>query len=249
MGRGRADRAATLPKASPTERASVNSRIALLALLVLALSAPATAQAATLTTDRACYAEQERMEIRGAGFTPGAPVSLALDGNQVVTPTADAAGGIGVTGPAPVIDPSRQRRFTLLATDTTNPALTASVRPLATLLDVKVSPTSGRKTRVRKISARGFTTGRTLYLHVRRGRYKKNIRLGALKAPCGTKTVRKRIFTRGAPTGVYKLQFDASRRYSASTLPRVTFTTVIYRTLVRRTSAHTSVVPRQAGLP
>jgi hypothetical protein len=228
----------------------VKSRTALLALFALGLFATGSAQAATLTTDRACYAETEKLEVRGTGFTPGAPVTLSLDGAQVLAPTADATGAIGVTGPAPVIDPSRQRRFTLLATDTTNPALTASVSPLATVLDVTVSPTGGRKTRVRKIVARGFTTGKTLYLHVRRRRYKRNIRLGSLKAPCGTKTVRRRVFTRGAPTGVYKLQFDAKRRYSASTLPRVTFTTIVYRTFVRRSSARAAYVPAGwLGLP
>lgn len=225
-------------------------RTASLALFALGLLAAGPAQAATLATDRGCYAESEKLVVSGTGFTPNAPVSLSLDGAQVLTPTADAAGSIGAEGPAPVIDPSRQRRFSLVATDTTNPALTATVRPLATALDVKVSPSSGRTTRVRKISARGFTTGKTLYLHVRRKGYKRNIRLGKLKSPCGTLSVRKRIFTRKAPAGLYKLQFDASRKYSATTVPRVTFTTIVFRTIVRRSTARATHAPAGwLGLP
>ena len=174
-----------------------------LGLLAVGLLAAAPAQAATLTTDRQAVTRRtETVTLTGAGFTPNGAVRLTLDGAQVAR-SRRPRGLDRRRGPAPVIDPSRQRRFSLVATDVTNPALTATATPFATVLDVDVTPDGGSKTRVRKITARGFTRGKTLYLHIRHRRYKRNIRLGALKAPCGTKIVRKRLFSRRAPAGVY----------------------------------------------
>ena len=221
-----------------------------LGLLAVGLLAAAPSHAATLTTDRSCYQEGEALTLNGTGFTPSGEVTLALDGASVITTAADGAGSISVRGPAPVIDPSRQRRFSLVAVDATNPALTATATPFATILDVDVTPDGGSKTRVRKITARGFTRGKTLYLHIRHRRYKRNIRLGALKAPCGTKIVRKRLFSRRAPAGVYRLQFDARRKYSGSTVPRVTFFPTITTIIVpRRSSQAAFAPPGWVGLP
>ena len=72
---------------------------------------------------------------------------------------------------------------------------------------------------MRRIRARGFTEGRTLYAHVRRNGRGKNFRLGRLKGPCGMKSVRKRLFRARAKIGVYRVQFDTRRRYSTRVTP------------------------------
>jgi hypothetical protein len=205
---------------------------ALLAPLAVGLLAAAQAGAATIVTDRACYGEGEPVTLVGAGFTPNGEVGLLSDGAPVGSIVASGTGLIAARGPAPVIDPSRQRRFSLVATDVTDPTITATVLPLATLLDVRISPKHGKPTRKRRISARGFTHGRALYLHVRRHGYRRNVKLGRLKPPCGTAVVRRRLFKRQPKRGAYKLQFDAKRRYSSWTLPRVTFTDVVSGILV-----------------
>ena len=110
-----------------------------------------------------------------------------------------------------------------------SPANFATINPLATVFDVSVKPQGGNPARRRRIAARGFTEGKTLYVHVRRGGRGKNIRLGRLKRPCGTKKLRKRIFKRTAKTGTYKVQFDTRRRYTSKAFPKVTFRVQIFR--------------------
>ncbi len=68
-----------------------------------------------------------------------------------------------------------------------------------------------------RVRARGFTTGKTLYAHVRKGRYRRNIKLGRLRGACRTLSVRKRFFGRRPPTGRYLVQFDTRRRFSRKT--------------------------------
>ena len=113
--------------------------------------------------------------------------------------------------------------------DAANPANFATINPLATVFDVSVKPQGGNPARRRRIAARGFTEGKTLYVHVRRAGKGKNIRLGRLKQPCGTKKTRKRIFRRTAKTGTYKVQFDTRRRYTSKAFPKVTFRVRIFR--------------------
>ena len=209
---------------------SVSPRAALLPLAVAAFAAATPAQAATLTGDQACYQENEQVNVVGTGFTPGGSVNFSRD-NQAVGPLrADATGTVRGFAFAPRISPALTRRFTLEGRDATNPAIAAAITPLVTRFGVSVKPTGGNPARPRRIKARGFTDGRTLYAHVRRGGRGRNIKLGRLKKPCGTKSVRKRIFRRGTRPGLYRVQFDARRRYSRRAAPRVIYRVTIFRT-------------------
>ena len=205
-------------------------RLAVLPVLAAALAASAPAHAATLTGDQACYQENEQVNVVGTGFTPGGVVNFSRD-NQAVGPLqADAAGTVRGFAFAPRISPSLTRRFTLEGRDATNPAVAAAITPFVTRFGVTVRPTGGNPARPRRIRARGFTDGRTLYAHVRRRGRGRNIRLGRLKKPCGTKSVRKRIFRRGTRPGLYRVQFDARRRYSRRAAPRVIYRVRVFRT-------------------
>ncbi len=208
------------------------------ALATLAVAAPA--QAATLVGDQACYQENEPVKVTGSGYTPNGVVNFSRDNLAFGTLTADPAGNITGTGAAPRIGSTTQRSFLLEARDATNPALVGTINPIVTRFGVTVKPRGGNPARQRRIKARGFTEGRTLYVHVRRNGRGKNIKLGRLKRPCGVKSVKKRIFSRKAKPGIYTVQFDTRRRYSSKTFPKVTYRVTIFRT-VRRGVASSSV--------
>ena len=184
------------------------------------------------------------MNVTGSGFTPNGVVNFSRDNQAFGTLTADAAGNITGKGAAPRITPAKQRNFTLEARDATNPALVATIAPLATRFAVTVKPKQGNPGRTRRIKARGFTEGKTLYVHVRRNGKGKNIKLGKLKKPCGNKSVKKRIFKRTTKPGVYKVQFDTRRKYSSKALPKVTFQVTIFR--IFKSGASASAFGEQA---
>jgi hypothetical protein len=207
---------------------SLRAAAAAAALATLATVAPA--QAATLVGDQACYQENEPVKVTGTGYTPNGVVNFSRDNLAFGTLTADAAGNITGTGAAPRLGSTRQRGFVLEARDATNPAIAATINPLATIFDVDVRPLDGKPFRRRKITARGFTEGRTLYMHIRRKGRGKNVKLGRLKRPCGTKRLRRRIFKRKTKNGVYRVQFDTRRRYSARAFPKAVYRVTVFQT-------------------
>ncbi len=207
---------------------SRRATLPLATVLVLAFSG--SAPAATLTGDQACYQEAERVNVVGTGYTPNGVVNFSRDNAAFGTLQADATGTVRGFGVAPSISPSRERRFSLEGRDATNPSIVATINPLATIFDVKVNPLGGKPNRRRRITARGFTEGRTLWMHIRRKGRGKNVRLGRLKRPCGTKKLRRRIFRRKTKNGVYRVQFDTRRRYSSRAFPKATYRVTIFQT-------------------
>ena len=206
----------------------MSRRIAVLPVIAAAFVAAAPAHAATLVGDQACYQEGEPVKLVAGGFTPGGRVDFSRDNLAAGSLTADAAGNVQGRIGAPSISPRRERRFSLVATDAANPANAASITPLATIFDVTVAPLDGKPSRKRRIAARGFTEGKTLYAHVRRRGRGRNIKLGKLKRPCGTKKVRRRLFRRSAKNGVHTVQFDTRRRYSSKAFPKATYRVTIF---------------------
>ena len=128
--------------------------------------------------------------------------------------------------------PLTQRAFSLEARDATNPANVATITPLATRFRVRVVPVGGNPARRRRIRARGFTEGRTLYMHVRKGRRK--IRTPGWDGSSGPAAPRSSAASgsSGAATkpGVYRVQFDARRRYSRRAFPREVYRVTIFPT-------------------
>ena len=215
-------------------------RLTLLTAAAVVLAA-SPAHAAALIANKQCYREADPRDpviFTGGPFTPGGFVNVSRDGLPIGELQATAAGIVsGILTRPPIIDPARERPFTLLATDQMNPALTGSLTRLVSQLDVTVRPTGGRPGALRRISARGFTGGGTLYAHVRRGRRGRDVRIGRLTGPCGTLTTRKRIFRARTRNGTYRVQFDASRRYATGTYPKLTFRVRIFTIFRPRTSA------------
>jgi hypothetical protein len=187
------------------------------AAAAVVLVGAASAQAATLSVagGKACYRAGDSLTLSGTGYTPGAPVDVTLEGRELGQLTADAAGNI--SSPLQIGGLSGVSRRTLVATDATNPAITATAQFLGSSLLVKVKPQNGAAGRKLRINASGFTTGKRLYAHVLRKGYRRNVFIGKLKGPCRTLKKRKRVLSAGTPKGVYTVQFDTKRRYSKKT--------------------------------
>jgi hypothetical protein len=207
------------------------------------LAAPA-AQAASVGVRpvKKCYRSGEKPTIAGIGFRPGGTVNVSSDGSSLGSASVNAEGFFA--GTLTVGLASGERVKTYAATDPINPALTASTRLRVSAVTVTVNPTNGAPGQKIKVKARGFTTGKRLYVHVRHGKsYRRNLRIGKLKGACHKVRKKKRIIRKGAPNGSYVVQFDTKRKYSNKTKVRARFTVNVFSIFGSRAS------PAQAWTP
>jgi hypothetical protein len=187
---------------------------------MLALAAPAAASAATITVEPVdpCYREQQTVFLTAQGYTPSGFVDFTRDGRLIERLQADASGNF--SGNLRLLGLlAGQRRLTYVATDVADPSIKAQVTLVVTATDVRVSPTSGAPPR--RIRARGFFGGRTLWAHVfrvgrgARASAVRTVRIGRVRGACRTTTATRRLFPRGVAPGRYRVQFDTFRRYRA----------------------------------
>src|SRR3954453_15979042 len=215
-----------------------------IALLAGATAAPA-ADAATLavTPVKPCYRAGSKLGLFGNGYTPNSSVGITSDGAGIGNAAPNPSGGFGVELTVGLA--SGERVKTYAATDQANPAITASIPLRISALDVRLSPKSGPPGRKLRIRARGFTTGKRLYAHVRKGRrYRKNVKVGRLKGACRTLKTRKKLIRRGGGTGTYHVQFDTRRHYSRKTAVRVRYDIFVFRTFKSGSASAASVGER-----
>jgi hypothetical protein len=204
----------------------MRTKLAAAAVFVVAvLAAPAAASAATLGVlpGKACYRAGESVLLGGGGYTPNSNAQVNLNGRAL-------PGGIVSTSPAGSIaatltigDPHGERLNTYNAVDLSNTSNQGVTQLRATSLAVNVKPKNGRPGRVLRIKARGFTTAKTLYVHIIRGHKRLNRRIGKLKGACRKLSVRKKMFSRHTKTGTYTVQFDGKRHYSKKTKVKARF--------------------------
>jgi hypothetical protein len=204
-------------------------RAATLVALVATLALAGEAQAAmlALSGSSSCYRAGDVLTITGSGFTPGGPVNFTLDNRELGTLTADAAGNL--TAPLTVGALRGIGTRTVVATDATNPANVGTATFLGSALQVTVRPRNGAAGRRLRIKASGFTTGKRLYAHVVRKRYRRNVFVGRLKGPCNKLSKRRQVMPSTLPAGVYTVQFDTKRKYSRKTKVRVRFSVTVTR--------------------
>jgi hypothetical protein len=180
----------------------------------VALVAPVAASAATLTVDPAkpCYGTGERVSILGTGYSPNGTVTISRNGTPLDPPLpADAMGAVG--GTLTLAQTKGRENRTYAATDNQNPMLTASLDIVVSAVNVALRPQNGPPGRRLRIRASGFTTGKRLWAHIRRGRFKRDVRIGRLKRACHNLKVRRRLLPRNAGLGFWRVQFDTFRRY------------------------------------
>jgi hypothetical protein len=219
-------------------------RLTALAAVATALTVPATASAATLTVDPAlpCYGSGHSVNLLGTGFSPNlmSGITVTKDGESIGSLSTDASGAFN--GSLRLGQRNGRRTSTYMATDTTNPTLTASTQITVSEADVTLRPKSGSPGRRVRIKAVGFTanSGKRLWAHVTRNGKTRNLAVGTLKGACKGLTKKRRLLRRGAPIGVYIVQFDAFRNYRERRPQSVGFTITVRR-VVRPASASSAV--------
>jgi hypothetical protein len=197
------------------------------AVSVVALAAPSAASAASLDVvpKKRCYSAGESVNLLGAGFTPSGSASITRDGTLLGALNTDAGGAFN--GVLTLAQDNGRRTKTYTATDRVNTALTASAQITVSAVRVNITPQEGSPGRVMTIRARGFTTGRTLWAHIVRGKSKRHVRIGALKGACGNLEARRRLLPRRAALGLHTIQFDTFRRYRANRAVRDRYTITV----------------------
>jgi hypothetical protein len=207
----------------------------LLAVLPAAVAAAALAvpaQAATIKTDPCVryVAGQQTMTVVGTGFTPNGFTSLSTITRAAPSPSTFSSSPVLANGaflkttlPPPFSSPSRKlESFLLIARDTTNPAM-----PLLATMPFQVvrfgsttSPAPKRPTSRVTYTARGFATGKHVYIHFRfGGKTRRTVDLGVAKGPCGITSKRMRALPTRARYGVWTSYTDQSKRFSVKTRP------------------------------
>jgi len=214
-------------------------RFAALIFAAVALAAPAGAQAAALgpASTKPCFGTGDVVPLVGSGYTPNGAVQIARDGATIGNGLADPSGNFGGFASVPAL-PRPEQRSTYTATDQTDTANVGTSPPiLLSQLRVGIRPTGGNPRRPRRVKTRGWSIrGTSVFAHIRRGRFKRNVRVGKLKGACRTSSLRVRLFSRTAGPGVYRVQFDTFKGFKSKRAQRVAFRITIFRTF-RRASA------------
>ena len=200
-----------------------------LATLTIALTCTASASAApTLTPLKPCYVtvqtssesyEAEPLMVGGSGFTPGAVVTVTVDGEVRTSElVADADGTLPTTFTDSPFALEREKWFRVTATERDNPEQTVSAGALASPLEVRVRPRRAAPSDRVRFRGRGFTEPRGVYAHyLRKGRLRRTVRLAkATAGACGAFDVRRRQFPFKPQEGVWRVQIDQHRKLTGA---------------------------------
>jgi hypothetical protein len=196
---------------------SVRRALALAVTVASSLLAPAAASAATVSATQPCVLDGAKdLAVTSGGWAPGAPLNFALDGRQVGTGVADAAGLFSNAAdpfePPLLTGRHRVRRFTLTAADSTGQQANTSVKVVHRTVDVPGRARPAKRVRYR---AYGFPRGKKLYLHVRRGTHTLGrFAIGRAHGACGVASRRlKYMPLRHWSTGTYDFWFGNRKHF------------------------------------
>ena len=228
----------------PARRTTRRRRPALWVAAAAALAgAPALASAApVITTDAVCLRPSQEpggtlvsppLNISGSGFSPNGPVSISRGGRQE-TAFADATGAFAVQ--LSVLDLLRDRvpRSRPLDIVAADPALGSSnpLRIRTAALAFSATPKRTKPSNSVTFTFSGFEPDRAVFAHYRYGgRVRANVRMGRASNPCGLLTARRdQIPLRDPDIGLWQVQFDHRRTFSARATPRITATVNVFQT-------------------
>ena len=200
------------------------------------LGAAAPAQAATLAVASPCLryvdslAGKEFVPVVGNGFSPSTnpsfpnTVNLAYTngdgaGSANLTATGDIAPGTGVLMPSDFISDSAGwvKTYTLRATDSVNPAITADAPAKFVRVGVVTKPKEVQRNVRRIVRWRlyGAPSGRKIYAHWTFKRTKRATRsLGRAKGPCGIARKRAPLLAARVRFGTWRVYFTVGKRFS-----------------------------------
>ena len=218
-------------------------RILAAASSTAAVLAPAGAAGAATVATPPCVLSANgvvaNQTITGAGFTPGALVTLRTATNNRPAPafltsaTADPAGSFNATVGPPSFTPVSRRlqTFTLGAFDGVNPALVAIAQYKQVRVGYTTNPSTGKPSRTATHTVRGFTPGKNIYLHFRfQGQTKRNVKVGKANTPCGIASRRMALLPTRSRPGTWTVYADQKASYSNKTRPQLKYSFVIRRT-------------------
>jgi hypothetical protein len=194
------------------------------AALASAALAPATAGAARITLDPACYLSSGTGLLTGSGFRPRARWTAKLSGTKEIgTGRIDRDGAIRARFTAPVYRGTKgTREYTLSVTDGSR---VASTTFLMSPLDASFAPRTGDPATLRvRWRVLGLGPRHGVYVHyvTPRGRHKRTVRIGTTRGACGSlKTGPIALFPFRYSFGTWTFQVDASSRYDRDTTPRL----------------------------
>jgi hypothetical protein len=196
---------------------------------LVALAAPATASAASLevTPKKPCYSSGETVNLLGTDFSPLGKADITRDGTALGSLTTQADGTFA--GALTLAQTSGKRTKTYTATDESVPTLSASLQITVSAVRVDLSPATGAPGRRMTIKASGFTTGKTLWAHVTKGKSKRTLKVGRLSGACGGLKTRRRLLPQSARFGLHTIQFDTFKRYNPKQPVRYRYTIDVVR--------------------
>ncbi len=193
-----------------------------------------------LRLDANCYDESTPagqptpVSVTGTGFPGGRQIQLrAGSALSLGFPVPDAAGSFTYPTTAPPLTsvsppPPLVAAFELSAVDpASGSALLVAPRPLrVATLSLAISPLRARPGQRVNFRAtgilRGGRPGRVLWAHyLFAGRVRRTVAIGRLAGPCGTLNVRRRLLPTMTRRGLWTVQFDLSRGYAATAVPRI----------------------------
>jgi hypothetical protein len=192
-----------------------------------ALAAAADAATVAIAPAKACYLAGDLVTITGTGFSAGGVIDVAIDGESLGQRTAAADGTLSLPLSFGTMKAVKQHTLTMTDTGTT---VAGSATYTGTTHQVATKNRQGRAGRKVKLRGYGFLNGPKAYMHVRGHGIRSNVFLARPKGPCGTFVVRRRFVPPTAASGQYKVQFDAKKRYSKKTRPRLVYPLTVFRT-------------------
>ncbi|MEJ7894562.1 MAG: hypothetical protein WKF94_18170 [Solirubrobacteraceae bacterium] len=203
----------------------------LLATLLLLLAVPSLASAATLTTDRPCYIPGQPLRATGSGWAPGSAWSVTgagLSGSG----TADGAGAFAFNTQAPTVASStKPRTLALVGNQDGTEVARTNIKVVSFLVDPK--DPSGKPTGTTSWGFSGFTPGKPIFVHVKRGKKNYTEKAGKGDKPCGTLRTRLRRLPAVPPSqvsfGKYQVFVDNRRKFTKGGL-QYKATITIFRT-------------------
>jgi hypothetical protein len=204
---------------------AVGGSAAAAAALASPASAPASAPMPTIQLSHPCYETAERATLKGTGFAASSAWSARLDGAHFGSGTTTSSGDITATFGVP----SHLRKgstgedaYKLVVRQGKN---SASATFLVTHLDASFKPQSGDISTLKvRFTLLGWGRGGMLYLHMvtPKGVSRMDRNLGAPQGACGHLTTSPlKLFPFTPKVGKWSLQFDKSKTYSSTSVPRV----------------------------
>jgi hypothetical protein len=188
----------------------------LLSGAAVALLVPAAAHGATLTT-APCYYSQQSMQITGSGWGPATEYGVTGQGIDVAGTADDAGNFTDTNATAPNISASGFRPQTFTLTGTQDGAEVASTKFKVVNFLVAPKSTNGKPTGKTTWRFSGFTPGKQIFIHVKRGSHVYTQKAGKGDSPCGTHKSRLRrlpaVPASKITYGKYKVYIDNRRAF------------------------------------